>query len=126
MAAAAAGSSFIIRVRGPTGTWRVSGLSPKSTVGALKKKIAAEHGVPLQEQRIHLDRGCKDTPCPVKKTLAQIGLRHGSMVYIKFDATKVSVVAEKSSKRVIAEDGSLILACLTFENQSSCAHLSNM
>ena len=74
----------------------------------LKKKIAAEHGVPLQEQRIHLDRGCKDTPCPVKKTLAQIGLRHGSMVYIKFDATKVSVVAEKSSKRVIAEDGSLV------------------
>ena len=87
--------------------WRVGGLSPSSTVGQLKQQIFSEHGVPLKEQRIHLDRGCKDTPCPVKKTLKQLGLRHGSMVYIKFDSAKVNVM-EKSTKRVISEDGTLV------------------
>ena len=100
-------ASFIIRVRGPTAMWRVGGLSPSSTVGQLKQQIFSEHGVPLKEQRIHLDRGCKDTPCPVKKTLKQLGLRHGSMVYIKFDSAKVNVM-EKSTKRVISEDGTLV------------------
>ena len=87
--------------------WRVEGLSPTATIGELKNKIFKEHGVPLKEQRIHLDRGCKDTPCPVKKTLKSLGLRHGSMVYIKFDASKVNVI-EKTTKRVISEDGTLV------------------
>ena len=105
---AAVANPFIVRVRGPTAMWRVGGLSPASTVGALKQQIRAEHGVPLEEQRIHLDRGCKGAPCKAQKTLKELKITHGAMLYIKFDAQKVRHVVEKSAKRVIAEDGTLV------------------
>ena len=42
--AAAAANQFIVRVRGPTAMWRVGGLSPASTVGALKKSYGRVRG----------------------------------------------------------------------------------
>ena len=98
---------YVIRVRGPTAMWRVETMSPTSTISDVKKYIEQHHGVPLSEQRLHLQRGCTDAPLAIKNTLKSCKLRHGSILYIAFDTTKVNVL-EQSTKRVIAEDGSLV------------------
>ena len=100
-------SNYVIRVRGPTAMWRAESLTPSSTIGDLKQHIETNHGVPVDSQTIHQDRGCKDKPLSSSNTLKKLKLRHGSMLYIAFDTTKVNVL-EQSTKRVISEDGSLV------------------
>ena len=89
--------------------WRVESLQPTSTIGDLKQDVEQNHGVPTSEQSIHMDRSCKDKPLASSNTLRSLKLRHGSMLYIAFDTAKVNVL-EQSTKRVIAEDGSLVAA----------------
>jgi hypothetical protein len=104
-------SNFVIRVRGPTAMWRVESLSPSSTIGDLKQDIETNHGVPITEQSLHQDRAYKDKPLSSSNTLKKLKLRHGSMLYIAFDTSKVNVL-EQSTKRVISEDGSLVAVSL--------------
>lgn len=117
-------SNFVIRVRGPTAMWRVESLSPSSTIGDLKQDIETNHGVPINEQSLHQDRAYKDKPLSSSNTLKKLKLRHGSMLYIAFDTSKVNVL-EQSTKRVISEDGSLVavslnVCCCTLFLESIC------
>ena len=107
-------SAYVIRVRGPTAMWRVESLQPSSTIADLKRHIESKHGVPINEQNIHQDRGCKDKPISDKNTMKGLKCRHGSMLYISFDTEKVNVLGQ-STKRVIAEDGSLVAVSLFSE-----------
>ena len=91
--------------------WQLKTLNPSSTISDVKKAIENEHGVPQKEQALHQDRACKDSPLSSKKTLKALKLRHGSILYIQFDTSKV-VVLEQSTKRVISEDGSLVAVSL--------------
>ena len=103
------GSAWTIRVRGPTAMWRVDGLAPDTAIQKLKQRLEKEHKVPSGEQSLHLDRACKDKPLADSRNLKSLGLRHGSIVYLSFDTSKVTVLESKTEK-VVAEDGRLVVS----------------
>ena len=49
--------TFVIRVRGPTGMWRVNNLNSKSTIQTIMEDIQKTKGIPIKDQSIYLDQG---------------------------------------------------------------------
>ena len=44
--------AFVIRIRGPTGMWRVNNLNSKGTIKNVMEDIQKTKGIPLKDQSI--------------------------------------------------------------------------
>lgn len=95
---------MLLRVRSKVGTWRVEGLTPETTVAALRAKVVQEHNViPHDTQIFSLDPAGKQ-PMAETETLGSLGLRHGDLVH--FSITEDECAFEAGKK--IAADGTII------------------
>jgi nuclear protein localization protein 4 homolog len=104
--------TFVIRIRGPTGMWRVNNLNSKSTIKTVMEDIQKTKGIPLKDQSIYLDQGNTKQVQSRDSLTSKLKLKHGDILYIKFkteQATK-SVLAQAApiQRKSIAEDGSII------------------
>eukprot|EP00949_MAST-11_sp_MAST-11-sp1_P000839 g839.t1 len=107
---AGAGAKLTIRIRGPSGMWRLKDVEPNTTIGAIMKRVEKEYGVPCAKQSIFLDPGNKQAPKSASQTLLDVGkARNGDMLYLKFDTSEVAVVAaaKAAAGPALASSGSL-------------------
>jgi nuclear protein localization family protein 4 len=77
---------MLIRVRCNVGVWRIDGLSADtSTVQSILDQIAVQRPHVVYEQPLSSDAACSQ-PLDPGKTLTELNLQHGSMVYCRVDA----------------------------------------
>ena len=104
--------TFVIRVRGPTGMWRVNNLNSKSTIQTITEDIQKTKGIPIKDQSIYLDQGNTKQVQARDSLSSKLKLKHGDILYIKFNteqATKsILAQAAPSQRKSIAEDGSIV------------------
>mmetsp|Transcript_28799 Transcript_28799/g.81243 ORF Transcript_28799/g.81243 Transcript_28799/m.81243 type:complete len:490 (-) Transcript_28799:185-1654(-) len=95
---------MLLRVRSNVGVWRVDGLDDKAaTIQTVLDEIKeVRPHVEYSDPGICQDPACK-SPLDVGKTLAELGLRHGSMVYCRVDPA--SCAERKSADAAAAGDG---------------------
>ncbi len=99
--AAASSDTFIVRVRGKAGTWRVPGVTTSTTVADIKQKVYELKNVKVEEQTISTSmtgEGLSDST-----TLGSLGAKNGFMLFVSFD----SEVALKTSHKKVNADGSI-------------------
>jgi nuclear protein localization protein 4 homolog len=86
---------MLIRVRSNVGLWRVDGLNEEtSTVNDILSGIAATRPHVVYEQALSEDPACKQ-PLDTTKSLAALGLRHGSLVHCRVDPASCADITPK-------------------------------
>ena len=104
--------TFVVRVRGPTGMWRVNNLNSKSTIQTIMEDIQKTKGIPIKDQSIYLDQGNTKQVQARDSLSSKLKLKHCDILYIKFnteEATKsILAQAAPSQRKSIAEDGSIV------------------
>jgi len=111
---------MIIRLRCRAGTWRVTGVNESTTLEDVKRRVEAEHKVPASRQVLTKTAGVggaggggaggagggAGAPLPDSATLGSLGLRHGDMLQLEYDAAIEAVSA--TGARVVSTDGKLV------------------
>jgi hypothetical protein len=98
---AAAVNTFIVRVRGKAGTWRIPDVSANTTVADIKQRVYEMKNVKVEEQSIATAIDGK--ALAESTTLGSLGAANGFMLFVSFD----SEVALKSSFKKVNADGSI-------------------
>lgn len=81
---------MIIRVRTHAGVWRVSDVTPETTIAELRQRLSSEHNAELKDgarQPLTLKpnpRG-EEEGLPLTATLQSLGLAHGDMMHLHLD-----------------------------------------
>ena len=97
----AAADTFLVRLRGKAGTWRIPGVDRSTTVGQLKQRVFEMKAVSIQEQAISTSMG--GGALPDSTTLGELGASNGFMLFVSFEAE----VAPATSVKKVAADGSI-------------------
>ncbi|RLN98817.1 hypothetical protein BBJ28_00001427, partial [Nothophytophthora sp. Chile5] len=95
---------MLIRVRSKTGTWRVEGVTPSSTVADVKRWISEQHAIAPELQQLSLDQqGTR--PATDSQTLRELKVGHGDMLFLAYDGEAVAAGGTVGTK--INADGTL-------------------
>lgn len=107
---------MLLRVRSKNGIWRVSELSPSSTVNDVKAWISSHHSIPAAKQQLSLDPQASRALSDDAATLRSLQLGHGDMLYLQYDGELVGSgsAAPTAVRTKIAADGTL--TPVTFED----------
>lgn len=98
-------SAFIVRIRSRVGTWRIEGLTEKTTVKQLKMRIRKEKKISTDTDIVlSLDPPGRQ-PAADEATLRALKIRHGSMIYAQLP--KSAMVPSKATGRKIV-DGKIV------------------
>ena len=85
---------MLIRIRSNIGLWRVDGLDEETArVADVLAGVAATRPHVVYEKPLSMDPACKEFVDP-NQTLSEQGLRHGSMVHCRVDATTCADIAD--------------------------------
>ena len=88
---------MLIRIRSNVGVWRIDGLDEATaTVADVLARVAVTRPHVVYEKPLAMDPACKE-PLDTIQTLSEQGLRHGSMVHCRVDATTCVDISRKPS-----------------------------
>lgn len=73
--------NIVIRVRTKAGTWRIENVDLSKKLSDFLKVVETEQQVKIT--KVSLDQNLK-TEATGTKTLKQLGLKHGSMIFVYF------------------------------------------
>ena len=100
--------TIVVRVQTKVGTWRLDGIPTVSTIAQLKERIAAEHAVPVDRQRI-----CSDFKNSVvladRATLQSLGACNGHKVFFSSDGVDFGAGGGAGVKTGVDSKGNIIL-----------------
>ena len=84
-------ATFLIRVRGKDGMWRVPGVSEATTIAEVKTLVQDLKGVEADTQTLSLD--AKGDALADGDVLGDLGIGRGDILFIRYDGTAAKAAA---------------------------------
>ncbi len=94
---------MILRIRTQVGQWRLSDISPTTTISEVRANLSREHNLDLSDgddQPITLKPNprSEEKALPPWSTLESLGIKHGDMVYLRLSNPDMVRVIKAGSR----------------------------
>eukprot|EP00953_Heterococcus_sp_UTEX-ZZ885_P009986 5849-Heterococcus_DN1.PRE.4 len=105
---------MLLRVRSQVGQWRLTDVTPGTTVGELRAQLGREHNVDLSDSSTQPltktpNPSGKEPSLPTHASVNSLGLKHGDMLHLRLDESKVGMAHEEAlGPKKINADGTIV------------------